>query len=188
MGGNTGDIKRYATLDVRSATSARVIGSRRFKPVGACIHNTDGSNSLAWLQGSSANAGRPASADCLVSKSGQRYLLTGPSNYAYHAGTTATVGGPFLIGPDMANHYLLGIELEYRSLEGPTFEQVDSCAEQLIDWAIYWGWRWPLVIFGHYGLAVPIGRRSDPFLLDWGSLMGRLYLRAQTANLAGLVP
>lgn len=99
---------------------------------------------------------------------------------------TATALKPFLSGSNNANEALLGIELEYRSLEAPTFEQVDSLAEQLVNYALQWAWRWPYVLYGHYGIAVPIGRRSDPFLLDWGSLMGRLYERSRAAGIGGL--
>lgn len=79
---------------------------------------------------------------------------------------------------------LFGIELECAWSEQPTFEQIDSCAEEIVFRARQYQWRWPFVIEGHYGVALPQGRRSDPWLLDWGSFMGRLFVRSQ----AGLIP
>jgi hypothetical protein len=76
--------------------------------------------------------------------------------------------------------------LEYRAGESPTWQQYDSLAEQIVVWAERWSWRWPYVQYGHYGIASPIGRKSDPYLFDWGSYMGRLYVRSAGANIAGL--
>lgn len=185
MVGKLGDKWRYPVIDVRATTSPSVTGTRRASPVGTCIHHTDGVNSLAWLQGNSAKAGTPASADVLIRKDGLRYILTGPKQYAYHAGITSNTAKQ-LFAADNINEALIGIELEYKSLEGPRWEQVDSCAEQLVILALQWDWRWPLVLVGHYGIASPVGRRSDPYGLDWGSLMGRVYYYAKLANLAGL--
>lgn len=81
---------------------------------------------------------------------------------------------------------LLGYELEATWAQDVTYEQYDSLAEQIVLDALHYGWRWPFILIGHYGVAIPAGRRSDPWLFDWGSLMGRLYVRAAAASVGGL--
>jgi len=68
----------------------------------------------------------------------------------------------------------------------PTFAQFDSLAELIVERAGHYGWRWPFIILGHYAVARPQGRRSDPVNTDWGWLIGRVYIRAKTAGVAGL--
>lgn len=81
---------------------------------------------------------------------------------------------------------LLGIELECLDTQQTTFEQYDSLAELIVERANHYGWRWPFIILGHYAVARPLGRRSDPVNYDWGWLMGRLYVRARLANIPGM--
>lgn len=81
---------------------------------------------------------------------------------------------------------LLGVELECRDNELVTWQQIDSLAELIVQLSIVYGWRWPYYLIGHYEVARPIGRRSDPQGLDWGSLMGRLYYRAKLARVPGM--
>lgn len=185
MEDNLGVRHHYSSLDVRRAVSSSVIGDRWHKPIGACIHHTNGVNSLAWLTGSSAIAGTPASADVLINKRGSRYLLTDSGQYAYGVGQVSSVIQK-LFFPGNPNEYLLSVELEYKALEAPTFEQYDSAAEQIVNWAIKYAWQWPFVLYGHYGIAAPLGRKSDPYNFNWGSFMGRLYHHSQDAKIAGL--
>jgi hypothetical protein len=59
-------------------------------------------------------------------------------------------------------------------------------AELIVELGIDTGWRWPYYVLGHYEVARPLGRRSDPQGFLWGDFMGRLYARALAANVAGL--
>jgi hypothetical protein len=79
------------------------------------------------------------------------------------------------------------VELECLDAQLPTWQQYDSLAELMIFWAGLYNWRWPLVYYGHYAVARPVGRRSDPVNFDWGTLAGRLYIRAWAAKLPGLL-
>lgn len=186
MEDNLGERSSYPALDVRRSVSSSVTGDRWHKPVGACIHHTDGVNSLAWLSGGSAIAGSPASADVLIGRKGERYLLTDSERYAFGVGqVSSTIKKLFSAGNP--NEYLMSVELEYKALDAPTYAQYDSCAEQLVNWALKYRWRWPYVIYGHYGIAGPLGRKSDPYNFDWGSLMGRLYHHSQDAKVPGLI-
>jgi hypothetical protein len=71
--------------------------------------------------------------------------------------------------------------------QSPTFEQLDSLAELIVERAGHYGWRWPFIILGHYAVARPHGRRSDPVNFDWGWFAGRLYVRAYAGQVPGLV-
>lgn len=82
---------------------------------------------------------------------------------------------------------LQGVELECLDTETPTYAQIDSLAQLVVYLAGQYGWRWPFLIYGHYAVARPLGRRSDPVNFDWGGLMGRLYVRSLDAGIAGLV-
>ena len=175
----------YDTVDVWSTISPDVVGSRSVNPYGTCVHHTDGADSLAWLTGDSARAGQPASADCLINKLGKRYHLTNDHLYSYGVGQVASTiikrGGSY-----NPNQLFMNVELEYFAVDGPSYAQYDSLAEQITLYAIRWSWRFPYVIFGHYGIAAPLGRKSDPYLFDWGELMGRLVYWTRRNHVAGL--
>lgn len=185
MEDNLGVRHKYSALDVRRSVSSSVVGDRWHKPVGTCIHHTDGVNSLSWLSGGSAIAGTPSSADVLIGRRGERYLLTDSGSYAFGVGQVSSTIKK-LFSPGNPNEYLMSIELEYKALDSPTYAQYDSAAEQVINWAIKYAWQWPYVIYGHYGIANPVGRKSDPYNFDWGTFMGRLYYHSLDAKIAGL--
>jgi hypothetical protein len=87
---------------------------------------------------------------------------------------------------DAASEILVGWELECLDTQAPTWQQIDSLAEGIVALTPAYGWRWPFVLFGHGGEAIPVGRRSDPRHLDWGALMGRLYVRSLAAGVPGM--
>lgn len=180
------DIYRYPYIDVSGRASLSVSSVRRTGPLGALIHSTDGVNSQAWLAGGSAAKGRPASANYLIGKHGERSKLCKDSRYPYHAGSSRCYLAGAWRYDNAVSELLLGYELECLWAEAPTYEQYDSLAEQIVADALHYGWRWPFILFGHYGVAIPAGRRSDPWLFDWGSLVGRLYVRAYAAGIGGL--
>ncbi len=88
------------------------------------------------------------------------------------------------IGP--ANVALVGIEMEAREDELVTWQQVDSCAEYIVNEALHWGWSFPYRMWNHSNIAIPYGRRSDPINFDIGALMGRLYVRSLGAHIPGM--
>lgn len=179
-------LRAYIERNVSARTSLSVCGNRAISPRGTLIHTTSGTDSLQWLQGGSAAAGRPAAADGLIARSGTRYIIVGATRYAYHAGKSYFHWDRDYSG-DEVSQILLGVELECLDAEEPTAEQIDSLAEYIVKQGQVWGWRWPYAILGHYAVARPLGRRSDPVNLDWGALMGRLYVRAHAAQVPGLV-
>lgn len=182
----TNDLKRYPIADVSWRASTSVSSVRRLSPIGALIHSSDGASSAPWLLGGSTLAGKPASANHLIGRAGERTKICPDSRYPYHAGhSRAQLVGKWRYD-DEISQLLVGYELECTWAEQPTFEQVDSLAEQIVADAVQYAWRWPFIILGHYGVALPAGRRSDPWLFDWGGLMGRLYVRSLAASIGGL--
>lgn len=81
---------------------------------------------------------------------------------------------------------LIGVELEALDNQLVTYEQTDQLAQLIVHLSLSFAWRWPYYLWGHYEVARPVGRRSDPQGLDWGGLMGRLYLHSKNAGVAGL--
>lgn len=175
----------YGEYDVSHSTSVCTSGPRAYPPTGCLVHTTSGDNSRQWLQGGSCAAGSPAGADYLIERNGQRYRLQPDGRYAYHAGKSQ-VHLERLYVNDEVSQVLLGIELECLDIQWPTYMQYDSLAELIIGRAPVYGWRWPFIIYGHYAVARPQGRRSDPVNFDWGALQGRLYLRAKMAGIPGM--
>lgn len=178
-------LRTYVRSDVSDNTNLRVCGHRAIGPSGTLIHTTSGNDSLAWLQGGSAIAGEPASADYLIGRQGTQYEITPRGRYAYHAGQSQYTLDRVYRG-DEVSQVLIGVELECLDTQSPTFEQIDSLADLIVYNAQLWAWRWPFIILGHYAVARPLGRRSDPVNLDWGWLMGRLFVRSASVHLPGL--
>jgi len=175
----------YGQHDVSNNTDVCTSNPRVNSPAGTLIHTTGGTDSREWLQGGSCKAGRRAGADYLIRRDGERFQLQRHDRYAFHAGISRyTLDGHYQ--NNQVSEKLIGVELECLDDEQPTFEQYDSLGELIVAIAPLWGWRWPFIILGHYAVARPLGRRSDPVNFDWGWLFGRLYVRARDANIPGM--
>lgn len=164
----------YEYRDVSDATSIRVGSTRSSLPVGTLIHTTAGRDSLSWLQGGSAAAGSPASADYLIARSGTVFQISPPRRYAYHAGIGEMLYKNRLYRNIEVSQLLIGVELEALPSERVTREQYTSLAELLRKLAIDFAWPGDYPIYGHYATARPMGRRSDPTNFDWGVLFALL--------------
>jgi len=164
----------YDERDVSGDTSLSVNAVRTSMAVGAELHTTAGAHSLKWLQGDSAAAGKPASADYLINRDGSRYKITPAGRYAYHAGQGQVTYKNVLYRGDAVSQLLIGIELEALPNELITREQYFSLAELLRKLAIDNQWAGDYPIYGHYATARPTGRRSDPTNFDWGVLVALL--------------
>lgn len=177
----------YSTSDVSRNTLSSNYFSRGVNPVGTLAHTTEGRNALYTLQSGNALSGHPASADYYIERSGQRYSLMPPGMAAYHAGVSwANVQGRVFQG-DALSAILIGVELERAGDDVVTYAQLDSYAELLTILSVEYSWRWPYTILGHYEVARPLGRRSDPVNFAWGDFMGRVYARSLAAGVPGLV-
>lgn len=153
---------------------------------GTLVHTSSGTSSLNWLLSGSAVEGHPASADYLIDRNGTRHQITPKGIAPYHAGVSvAYIHGRRYVN-DAVSAVLVGAELEQIAEQQVTYEQYDSLAELIVQLSDVFGWRWPYTIFGHYEVARPLGRRSDPVNFAWGDFMGRLYYHARVAGISGL--
>lgn len=177
---------RYFSFDHRDNYDARATSPRRARPIGTLVHSTDGVDSYDWLTGGASDSGSPASANCLITRAGDRYLICPDDRFPFHAGRSRFYTGRAWLENDDVSEALIGVELECSRSEAPSFAQLDSLAEYVVECSVRWQWRWPQVLLGHYAVATPLGRRSDPWLLDWGTVMGRLYARCLQSVIPGL--
>jgi N-acetyl-anhydromuramyl-L-alanine amidase AmpD len=180
-------LPNYSVIDVGGTTNPGVNDNRRLSPVGTCIHTTSGVNSLDWLTSGSKQAGTPASADYLIERQGTTYKISPSGRYAYHAGKSRLVYAGHEYTNDEVSQLLIGVELECLDNQQVTYEQIDALAALIVQLSVDWTWRFPYIIYGHYEVARPVGRRNDPQGLDYGSLFGRLYVRSMAAHVPGLV-
>jgi len=157
-------------------------------PSGVLVHTTSGTDSEAWLAGGSANAGRPASCDYLINYDGERVAFLDSGQRPYHAGQSRFNLHGAQLANDEISAALVGVEIEQYGEQLCTWQQLDSLAELIVILAPQYGWRWPFVLLGHYEVAKPVGRRSDPMGFMWGDFMGYLYARSLAANVPGLLP
>lgn len=124
------------------------------------LHNTEGTNSLAWL--STASRPNPVSVHVLISRDGVRHNLVDYRDTAYHVGK-ARAG--------YSNANCLGVELENRSTGGTLTEpyppeQLNTLAHLLATWLFSYGLQWEMAVVRHGDIALPAGRRHDPSGLD----------------------
>ncbi len=166
----------YRDTDRTAGTLDAVSSASRVVPIGTTIHTTAGVSSLDYLQRGSQAAGNPASADYLINRDGSRELITRPGRRPYHVGKSAyTIDGRRYTG-DQLSAMLIGVELEQTGEQLCTWQQLDSLAELVVKiLAPGYGWAFPYFIVGHYQLATPLGRRSDPQGFNWGYFFGYIY-------------
>jgi len=175
----------YPTVDYTGSSNPQC-GLARVQPaIGTVMHTTSGTNSRAILQGLEPGAGGLVSVHTLIERTGQRDILYTPDKVCFHTGQT-WYPGPITGRCDPANEVFLGIELECLDNQAPTYQQIDSAAEQIALWALQLGWRWPYNLFGHNALAIPLGRREDPVRFNWGSFAGRLYYWSRLYAVGGV--
>lgn len=176
----------YRDIDVSAGTDLRLSFLRAVAAEGALVHTTGGLHSLGYLQGGVLREGRIAGATYLIDRDGTRRLLTPAHRVAYHAGQSELLYRDKLYHGDLVSQLLIGYELECSDNQYPTYEQHDSLAERIVLDGIAWGWRFPYAVFGHYSVARPVGRRSDPVNFQWGDFFGRLLHHAQKRHIDGL--
>lgn len=159
----------YKYINVSQRTALTVTAIRKQKRRGIVIHETIGRDSLAWLQGGSALDGRPASADFLIRRDGDILQITRPGWYAYHTGVARW---QLMQESDRTlNQSFVGIELENLPSAGDviTTEQYIACAALMARLVAVHELDMRNIV-GHYQIALPAGRKSDPTTLNWSLL------------------
>jgi N-acetyl-anhydromuramyl-L-alanine amidase AmpD len=178
----------YPYFDDSGRADARLSFASNVRPIGTLVHTSSGFDSLDYLLGGCIKEGRIASADFLIDHDGTQHRLCPPGRRPYHAGASIyEINGAIMSG-DQISASLLGVELEQNGRDLCTWQQHDSLAQLVVDIGILNGWRWPYFNVGHYEVAVPIGRRSDPLGFNWGWFAGYLLTRARAEEVPGLYP
>lgn len=174
----------YEVIDETKRADLRIYPKRQREPMGAMIHTTDGVNSLEYLLFGSIRDQRYASADYLVSRKGAIHRLAPIGRGAYHAGVC--LWGDHIDRANATSMALVGIEVENADSKGqlPTVDQHRAVAGLVRELAHAYKWA-PLAVYGHYGLAYPMGRRSDPRGWDWGYMFWLMAHAPAITQLAG---
>lgn len=177
----------HESIDASALCDVRLYEGRNGTPSGVLLHTTDGKNSQAYLQGGSIAAGRPASADFLITRSHKLVRLVPKGMMSYHAGVCRWKGK--IDQGNLVSRELVGVEIENYDREGeiPTVEQHLCVAAFLLAYAFHYPTQ-ALMVYGHYGLAWPMGRRSDPHALDWGYVFWAMAHNPDACKLRGAQP
>ena len=173
--------RRYPSVDISGHTHPSNYGVRAMRPIGTGVHTTGSANSIPFLQSDRRATSGISGADYLISREGDRHQLTPSGKFAYHFGKARW---NYLSNDgDLLSKMYIGVELENLNDQMCTWMQMDSLAELIVSvLAPMYSWAFPFDIVGHYEVAVPIGRRSDPLGFNWGQFMGFLYARAKEAK------
>lgn len=176
----------YTLEDESSKCDPTLYEVRGQEPEGLMVHTTDGVDSQGWLQGGSRTAGKPASVDFLIARSGRVIRLVPRGMMAYHAGKCLWNGA--VDGNNETSRRLMGVELENADSQRqvPTLQQHEALAALTLGLASKYKWG-PLRVYGHYGLAYPMGRRSDPHALDWGHVFWLMRFGGTLVGLKGQI-
>lgn len=152
-------------IDVSDKTSHRVVGIRRIKRKLIVLHTTMGYNSLKWLQGGSADAGRPASSDFLIDRVGNIYQITKPGWYSFHSGTARW---RFIQDPGYnLNQSAVGIEIEAAEHKGQKITDLQYIAlAALVKKLVEYHDIMIDAVVTHAQVALPPGRKQDPKYFD----------------------
>lgn len=156
----------YQYIDVSQRTALTVTSTRRYPRRGIVIHESIGTDSISWLQGGSARDGRPASADYLIRRDGDILQITRPGWYAYHTGVARW---QLQQESDRSlNQSFIGIELENKPEDGErvTGPQYIACAALVARLIATYHIDMRNIV-GHYQIALPAGRKSDPVTFNW---------------------
>jgi N-acetyl-anhydromuramyl-L-alanine amidase AmpD len=152
--------------NVSLETRAEMGGVRRVPRIGIVLHTTMGTNSLDWLQRGSYLAGKTASADYLIDRAGNIFQLTAVGKFAWHAGKSrwrtyqesdATISRGFV-----------GIEFEAKEQDGEKMTNLQYISGAWLVRHLMMQHSIPITnVVGHYMVALPVGRKSDPMHIDW---------------------
>jgi len=153
-------------IDVSASTSPTVRRKRTLARRGIVIHTTEGTNSLAWLQGGSAIAGEPASSDFLISRKGDIYQIIPPGEYSFHSGRARHE--LYQEQDTTINQGFYGIELENSEELGQRVTNAQYISLAWLCRMLITVNMMPVYnIEGHGRVALPPGRKHDPSGFDW---------------------
>lgn len=150
-------------FDVSADTKESVTAKRVMGRAGIVLHSTEGLNSLDWLQGESAEAGTPASADFLIARNGNCYQITQRGWYAYHVGVAEWHSLENRRG--FLNELLVGVELESHETNTPRYTNDQLIVSAALCRRLMEQHRFGVTNIVYHGqIAKPPGRRFDPVM------------------------
>lgn len=162
-------------LDVSADTDSKLMGNRTLERRGIVLHETIGYDSLSYLQGGSLKDGRRASADYLIGRTGLIYQLIPPGHYSYHSGVARD--GLYQERDHSINQGYIGIELENFPEHGQVITTLQYIACGFLVRRLIQYWTLDIRnVRGHYQVALPSGRKTDPLTLNWGMLSQEILL------------
>lgn len=164
--------------DYSSRSQSGFSARRNHRPVGTVIHTSSGTDSTGWLLGEGRSKIGASSADTLITRRGEIRVIVPFDRYSFHAGVSRWGQFSDLTSPSL-NEAFIGIELECLDTEYVTTEQYIALAGTILNKALAYSWQLPYIILGHYVVARPRGRRSDPLGFDMGLLNMALAGEAQ---------
>ncbi len=171
-------------VDISRETSPTVYGPAMLRANRTMIHSSGGMDSRGWLQGDSLKAGEPVSTHDLIGKDGTCYVIVKNTMVAWHAGVSLwPVMGRLVHG---LNEDTIGIEIENSHTPGDliTMEQHAAAALRHRYHSMMRGYALDACV-GHYEVAQPIGRRSDPLNFVWGWFWFYVYNPSSAQNKLG---
>ncbi len=135
------------------------VGSRPRPKTKIVLHDTVGTDSRAWL---STTSRPPVSIHVLIARDGTRYNIVNYQDVAWHVGN-ARAG--------YWNSNCLGVEFESTNDKGRpvvpyTAAQYATGGHLLATWLYSYGLAWAADVVRHGDIALPAGRRHDPWGLD----------------------
>lgn len=163
----------YKYIDRSADTAKSAYAPRRRHRRGVVLHETIGTESLAWLQRHDPNPATRSSSDFLISRVGDIYQIVPTGTYSFHSGPARW---RLYQDPDgTLNESFIGVELENHPAKG----QVITGAQYMALGALVrrlFGYHHMDVrnLCGHYECARPAGRKQDPTTLNWGMLSAEL--------------
>lgn len=163
----------HSYIDMSASTKKGVIRPRTLPRCGILLHETIGSNSLAWLQGGSLAAGQPVSADYLIGRGGEIYQITPPGWFAWHSGVARW--RDYQEADRSINQGFVGIEIENNPTIGQKIDSLQYIALGFLVRRLISAWGIDVRnVTGHAQVALPSGRKSDPATLNWPMLSSEL--------------
>ena len=150
-----------------TGTTARTAFSLRMVPrEGILIHTTGGYNSLGWLQRDEPNPDKRSSADWLIDRAGNAFLIVPLNCYSYHSGKARYKGRQDIDGT--LNRSFVGVELECADQLGEKITDLQYISlASLVRTLLL---KYPIscnMIALHKEAALPPGRKVDPVFFDW---------------------
>lgn len=165
------DLSSMTVVDVSGLQSLNMVGvmPADYARRGVLFHATAcpsvGGSSLQYLLHDHTPI---SSADQLIARDGTIHQLVPPGYFAYHSGPARWEGYRDEEGGLNMAYYGVEIENTNDGREPYTREQVVSAAATYAYKCALHRWPTDRRVCKHYEVALPLGRKTDPYMFPWG--------------------